>query len=71
MIIYLYIRTYLITSSQNRYIDFNFCSDIPTYCPDHHRGLVVDKHNCIIYAGEDENDKEWVIKNCINCPFYF
>lgn len=46
-------------------INLNFCRDIPNYCYDGRRGLVVDKNKCIRYAGEWTKDKEWRIESKI------
>ncbi len=58
-------RTFLIQGKNNSLIDINFCGDIPTYCHDGKRGLVVDKYNCIVYAGKKTEDKEWILDSII------
>ena len=63
-IVILLFSTYEIKNEQtSSSIDFNLCRDIPNYCHNGKRGLVVDKYKCIRYAGEWTQDKRLSVES--------
>jgi hypothetical protein len=53
-------KNIIIKSKGGKMIDFNLCHNVKTVCTDK-KGLIVDKEECVLYAGKKSHDKVWTL----------